>query len=130
MAYWGSRRICGVKGGGDAEECDKPSAKREIPDGGINQATSRHDVRHQGEQETGQAQLELVRRPLPVGLGLHLLAPDVLVGRFDPLEKKIDVFRSINSYQSEKVGDMGPEHSPRNGFQVIRQNTGYDKVPE
>lgn len=36
--------------------------------GGINEATIRHYVRHQGEQETGQAQLECEETP-PVRAG-------------------------------------------------------------
>ncbi|MFO0701414.1 MAG: hypothetical protein U0236_19510 [Nitrospira sp.] len=79
-AYGDSAEVRGLKSGGDLEECDESAAAREIParieqsvlDGGgvwargffastvgINEATNRHYVQHQGEQQAGQAQLEL-----------------------------------------------------------------------
>ena len=79
-AHGDSAEVRGLKGGGDLEKRDQSAAEREIParaeqsvlgwwrglgtrifrlHGGINEATIRQYVRHQGEQETGQAQLEL-----------------------------------------------------------------------
>lgn len=75
-----SVEVRGFTGGGDLEKHNQPAAEREIPARveqsvlgwwrglgtrvfastvGINEATIRQYVRHQGEQEMAQAQLEL-----------------------------------------------------------------------
>lgn len=79
-AHGDSAEVRGIKGGGDFEKRHQSAAEREISARvaqsvlgwwrdlargffastvGINEATIRQYVRHQGEQETGQAQLEL-----------------------------------------------------------------------